>query len=59
MDKKAMKRFEDTKDFHEKGYFEDFLSLKYLISSQQKMKRVKTGILAGKKNSLLKAHSQA
>ena len=54
-----MKRFEDTKDFHEKGYFEDFLSLKYLISSQQKMKRVKTGILAGEKNSLLKAHSQA
>ena len=57
-----MKRFEDTKDFHEKGYFEDFLCNIFKILNKhpkKKMKRLNTGLLAWKKNSLLKAHSQA
>ena len=42
MDKKAIKRFEDTKDFHEKDYFEDFLCNIFKILNKHPTKNEKS-----------------
>ena len=61
MDKKAIKRFEDTKDFHEKVYFEDFLCNIFKILNKHPTKNEKSEdrTFGWEKNSLLKVQSQA